>query len=161
MEPHSSTHGHAKFLSSQNLSGRVLQRFELGRKRIELKEEMESLKFRVFYLREEKGRAEGRLLSLKREPGRFQDKSDELMTKVYGLNRDRERLKEFKSRLFDKKQELLHASSRGFLRKRQLISELLVIYPIALVKYLCSLVIFNLGYAYVQFLINDCEIPIF
>lgn len=107
-----------------------------GSKKIQLllKKKIEDVKFKVSSLAEEKGRAEGRLQRIKKERLSVEDMNKELLSRVESLNDERRRLQQFKMTLIEKRHRLSHLRSDVLLRKKQLISELSVIYPLTLVS---------------------------
>jgi chromosome segregation ATPase len=116
------------------LSERLAQRAKVGRQKLRLKEEIEALKMRVTCLSDEKGRAEGRVRRLKKETSAYTELSAELISRMHNFNTERTNLKEQKAALISKGQTLGKFRASVFLRKKQLISEILQIYPLSLVR---------------------------
>ena len=120
--------------SSLILSEKALIRVQKGRRKLELKEQIEHMRLRVSILREEKDRSLKSLIKLKRESTEYEDMTMDLLARMQNLGRDKERLKELKAVVQDKKVQLTTFSSQLFRRKKELISELLLIYPLTLVS---------------------------
>lgn len=104
-----------------------------------LKKQIEEVRFKVLSLAEEKGRAEGRLQRIKKERLGLDEMNRELLQRVDILNHERRRLQQYKLTLIDKRQRLSQLRSDVFMRKKQLISELSVIYPLTLVSKLLNI----------------------
>lgn len=104
-----------------------------------LKKQIEEVKFKVMSLAEEKGRAEGRLQRIKKERLGLEDMNRDLHQRIDGLNNERRHLQQYKLTLIDKRQRLSQLRSDVFMRKKQLISELSVIYPLTMVSEVKSL----------------------
>jgi len=122
--------------SRQNLllSDRLLQRAKVGQGKLRLKEQIEGLKLKVACLLEEKGRAEGRVTRLKKETTHLEEMSSDLKSRIHNFSSERVNLKDTKASLTSNGQRLSKLRGRVFLRKKQLISELLQIYPLELVS---------------------------
>lgn len=121
------------------LSERLIQRAKLGRQKLRLKEEIEVIALKVRGLVEEKGRAEGRIRRLKQDATGYEELSADLVTRMHNFTTERTNLKEIKATLISKGQNLGKFRASVFLRKKQLISELLHIYPLELVRFLPEL----------------------
>lgn len=118
------------------LSERLIQRARIGREKLRLKEEIETVAIKVKYLTEEKGRAEGRIQRLNKEAQNYEDLSSDLVSRMHSFAAERSNFKEMKAALISKGQLLSKLRANAFLRKKQLISELLQIYPLELVRFI-------------------------
>ncbi|CAL8148155.1 unnamed protein product [Orchesella dallaii] len=98
-----------------------------------LKKEIDEVRFKVLSLVEEKGRAEGRLQRMKKERMGLEEMNRDMFQRVEALNNERRRLQQFKITLIEKRHRLSQLRSDVFVRKKQLISELSVIYPLTLI----------------------------
>lgn len=116
------------------LTGRALVRFQEGELKLQKKEQIESLRLLVGLLKNEKARFEGRVLRLKQKAKNSDDSVTDLMANIYSLGRERDRLREVKALIQEKMRRLGECRSTLNLRKKQLISELMVIYPLQLVS---------------------------
>lgn len=118
------------FLSSRG------KKIRPGSKKVQfaLKKQIEEVRYKVLTLLEEKGRAEGRLQRIKKEKLGVDEMNKELVDKIEFLNSERRNLQQFKITLVDKRQRLSQLRSDVFLRKKQLVAELSVIYPLTLVS---------------------------
>jgi len=118
-------------------SERLIHRAKIGRRRNILKEEIESVKIKVKCLLEEKGRAEGRIRRLKKDSVHFEEMKDNLIKGKVDLTPEKAKILETKATFASKGQILGKCRNGVFLRKKQLISELLQIYPLTLVSWCC------------------------
>jgi hypothetical protein len=116
-------------------SERLIHREKLGKKKNLLKEEIESVRMKVNSLIEEKGRAEGRIRRLKKEAANVEEFTDSLVSRIHNLTTDKVNLQDTKTNLAFKGQILSKCRNGVFLRKKQLISELMQIYPLTLVSF--------------------------
>lgn len=116
------------------LSQRLASKARAGRTRLRLREEMEAVRSRVSSLAEEKGRAEGRVKRLRAEWHVHEECSAQLVARLHNFSSERAALKETKEQLLANGQRLGKLRASAFVRKKQLISELLQIYPLSLVS---------------------------
>jgi hypothetical protein len=116
------------------LSERLILRAKLGRQKLRLKEEAEVVAMKVKSLIEEKGRAEGRIRRLKQDTAHYEELGAELVNRMHNFTTEKTNLKETKAALISRGQALGKFRASVFLRKKQLISELLHIYPLDLVS---------------------------
>ncbi|CAG7822535.1 unnamed protein product [Allacma fusca] len=121
-------------VSNGPLSNRMLLRVQQGKCKLQLKEDIESKRLIVSLLRDEKARSEGRVFRLKNKTISLEESAGDLMARIHALGRERERLREVKALIQEKKQKLADSRTALNTRKKQLISELLLIYPMQLVE---------------------------
>ncbi|XP_030757323.1 uncharacterized protein LOC115883148 [Sitophilus oryzae] len=103
-------------------------------KMTKLSREIEVAKFRIRLLTEERDKKKARVEQLKKEESRLCDENDDrnsrLMSFYHSLNRDMERLKEYNYSFLHHKEHLMYITRQLYFRQKQLLKELLFIYPI-------------------------------
>ncbi|XP_067007488.2 UV radiation resistance-associated gene protein isoform X2 [Anabrus simplex] len=109
---------------------RAPQRQEL----LKIRRELESTKFRVDLLLQERARKQKELSQLEKAGEALleanQDRGSELMNKYQNLHKEMEGLKEWRKNYIDTREAFLHTNAQLIFRRKQLISELNQIYPI-------------------------------
>lgn len=125
-----------QFHSSLMLNEKSVARIQQGKTSLKLKEEIQNLKLKVNVLREEKAKALSRVNKLKVEKSsqELNNNSLDLLNRMQTLGRDKTRLFQLKMVVQERKRLLSDMSAKLFTRRKQLISELLLIYPITLVR---------------------------
>ena len=122
--------------SSQLLNEKMVARIQQGKRKLLLKEELQTLKQRINILQEEKEKALNRVSRLKNDKMSHEvnNSSLDLLSRMQSLGREKSRLFQIKVLVQERKRLLTDLSSKLFLRRKQLISELLLIYPVSLVS---------------------------
>nr|CAD7586127.1 unnamed protein product [Timema genevievae] len=101
---------------------------------LKVKREVELVRFRVHMLAAERARKNKELLDLEKTKHLLveanQDRSSELMDQYQNLNKEMKHFKEWKKIYIDTRESLLHSNAQLTYRRKQLIAELSLIYPI-------------------------------
>nr|CAD7408920.1 unnamed protein product [Timema poppensis] len=101
---------------------------------LKVKREVELVRFRVHMLAAERARKNKELLDLEKTKHLLveanQDRSSELMDWYQNLNKEMKHFKEWKKIYIDTRESLLHSNAQLTYRRKQLIAELSLIYPI-------------------------------
>jgi hypothetical protein len=126
------------FRSSQLVNERILARIHQGKRKLVLQEELENLRQKIHILRNEKEKALNRVSKLKADKmsNEVNNNSLDLLSRMQSLGREKSRLFQIKVLVQERKRLLTDLSSKLFVRRKQLISELLLIYPVSLVRIL-------------------------
>nr|CAD7424893.1 unnamed protein product [Timema monikensis] len=106
---------------------------------LKVKREVELVRFRVHMLAAERARKNKELLDLEKTKHLLvesnQDRSSELMDWYQNLNKEMKHFKEWKKIYIDTRESLLHSNAQLTYRRKQLIAELSLIYPILQVMF--------------------------
>ncbi|XP_073986915.1 UV-resistance associated gene isoform X3 [Rhodnius prolixus] len=101
---------------------------------LEVRKEIELLKFRLQLLSQEKERCEQTVQQLFKKKDQLSNENKEISTnlieKYCTLNKEIENCKEFKRQLIEVKSQLSHTTALLDVRRKELMSELSIIYPI-------------------------------